>query len=436
MGNSHLHYPQTEDIVMIALLDCNSFFCSVERAFHPGLQDKPVCVLSSNDVCIVALTSEAKALGLRRGDPLFKVRDIVEANNVRLFSGNMMLYSAMSRRIVSILRKSVSRVENYSIDESFCYLDGYELYDPVTFMRGVADKIRLWTDIPVSVGIAPTKTLAKVGSKFAKNYSGYHGVCMIDTDEKRRRALELSALSDIWGIGRRTLRRLDYYGVRTPLDFADRSEAWVSSRFEKPVVHTWKELNCTPCIDTEESVMSQSVCVSRSFGEMVSDLTSLKASVAGFAAGCANKLRAQKAGARTVRVFLRSNRFRTDLEQYENAAAYTFMTPTSDTLEITDAAMKLLETIYRPGVCYKKSGVILGDVSALSGLQQDLFDPVRNRDARMSLMGTMDRLNRKYGLKTVHLSAEDSPDSSWKVKSEFRSGNYMTDINDLLTVRI
>ena len=174
---------------MIALIDCNSFFCSVEKVFHPGLSGKPVCVLSNNDGCIVALTPECKALGLHRGDPIFKVRNIVDSNNVVVFSTNMQLYAAMSKRVTNILRQSVARVENYSIDESFCYLDGYERYFKLEdLMRETAERIKLYTDIPVSVGIATSKTLAKMGSKFAKKYKGYRGVCMIDTDAKREKS--------------------------------------------------------------------------------------------------------------------------------------------------------------------------------------------------------------------------------------------------------
>ena len=199
---------------MYALVDCNSFFCAVERVFHPGLRGKPVCVLSNNDGCIVALTPEAKALGLRRGVPLYQVEDIVRHGQVRVFSSNMYLYAAMSKRVVSILRQSVQSVENYSIDECFCDLRGYERhYDLNEFMRSVAERVQLWTDIPVSVGIARTKTLAKIASKFAKQYAGYRGVCAIDTDEKRRRALSLFDLSDVWGIGRSTLERLHQLGI-------------------------------------------------------------------------------------------------------------------------------------------------------------------------------------------------------------------------------
>ena len=217
---------------MFALVDCNSFFCSVEKVFHPGLAGKPVVVLSSNDGCIVALTPEAKAVGLHRGDPIFKVREIVDYYHVSIFSTNMYLYAAMSKRVTNILRKSIHHVENYSIDESFCDLNGYDAhFDLVDMMRGIAHKIKLWTNIPVSIGIAPTKTLAKMGSKFAKQYVGYQGVCMIDNDEKRRKALDLFDLADVWGIGRQTFERLNYYGIHTPLEFADKSESWVKANF-------------------------------------------------------------------------------------------------------------------------------------------------------------------------------------------------------------
>lgn len=237
---------------MIALADCNTFFASVEKVFHPGLQGKPVCVLSSNDGNIVALTAEAKALGITRGEPYFKVKDIIDRNHVAAFSSNIMLYAAMSKRVQSIMRKTVENTESYSIDEQFLYLDGYEEhYDLVEYMRGMVEKIRLWTDIPVSVGIARTKTLAKVASKFAKKYKGYRSVCMIDTEEKRRKALSMFDLADVWGLGRRTFEKLTSLGVTTPLQFADMPGTWVQRHFHKPGYQTWLELNGTPCISTE-----------------------------------------------------------------------------------------------------------------------------------------------------------------------------------------
>lgn len=416
---------------MFALVDCNSFFCSVEKVFHPGLAGKPVVVLSSNDGCIVALTPEAKAVGLHRGDSIFKVREIVDYYHVSIFSTNMYLYAAMSKRVTNILRKSIHHVENYSIDESFCDLHGYDAhFDLVEMMRGIAHKIKLWTDIPVSVGIAPTKTLAKMGSKFAKQYVGYQGVCMIDNDEKRRKALGLFDLADVWGIGRQTFERLNYYGIYTPLEFADKSESWVKAHFTKPGVQTWRELNGEPCIDTSEVVRKKTICTSRSFGDMVGDVESLKAAVATFASSCANKLRGEGSGAKSVTVFLCSNRFREDLAQYNNAASFTFLTPTSDTMEITNAALNILVHIY------KKAGVIVGDVVSISPYQADLFDPIQNRPQRARLMKAMDDLNHRYGLKTLRLAVEGEEKQSWKVKSEHRSPNYLTNFNEILTIHV
>lgn len=422
---------------MFALVDCNSFFCSVEKVFHPGLAGKPVVVLSSNDGCIVALTPEAKAVGLHRGDPIFKVREIVDYYHVSIFSTNMYLYAAMSKRVTNILRKSIHHVENYSIDESFCDLHGYDAhFDLVEMMRGIAHKIKLWTDIPVSVGIAPTKTLAKMGSKFAKQYVGYQGVCMIDNDEKRRKALGLFDLADVWGIGRQTFERLNYYGIHTPLEFADKSESWVKAHFTKSGVQTWRELNGEPCIDTSEVVRKKTICTSRSFGDMVGDVESLKAAVATFASSCANKLRGEGSGAKSVTVFLCSNRFREDLAQYNNAASFTFLTPTSDTMEITNVALNILVHIYKKGIMYKKAGVIVGDVVSISPYQADLFDPIQNRPQRARLMKAMDDLNHRYGLKTLRLAVEGEEKQSWKVKSEHRSPNYLTNFNEILTIHV
>lgn len=422
---------------MWALADCNTFFASVERVFHPGLRGKPVVVLSNNDGIIVALTAEAKALGLHRGDPLFKVKDIVERNRVAVFSTNMMLYAAMSKRVQGIMRQYVQYSESYSIDEVFLNLDGYSShYDVVDYMRGMADRIRLWTDIPVSIGIAQSKTLAKIGSKFAKKYPGYRSVCLIDTDQKRRKALSMFDLADVWGIGHRSYDKLTSLGVRTPLEFADKPAAWVQRHFTKPGIQTWKELNGWPCIDTSEIAQRQNITTSRSFGQMVESLDHLKASVAFFAAGCANKLRGQGSVAGTVTVFVCSNFFREDLPQYYNAASWKFPVGTADTLEISDAALKLVEAIFRPGIKYKKSGVILSDISPDSAVQQILFDCISNRPERLELSRNIDMLNQKYGLKTIGLAVEGTHDAPWKIKCEHRSGNYLTDLNDILTIQI
>ena len=421
---------------MIALADCNTFFASVERVFHAGLRGKPVCVLSSNDGNIVALTSEAKALGIRRGAPFFQVKDVIEKNNVAVFSGNIMLYEAMSKRVQSIMRKTVERTENYSIDEQFLYLDGYENnYDLVKLMRGMVRQIALWTDIPVSVGIARTKTLAKVASKFAKKYRGYESVCMIDTEEKRRKALSMFELADIWGIGARSFAKLQALGITTPLQFSDKPGDWVLRQFHRPGYQTWLELNGHPCIDTSEIIRRQTISTSRSFGKMISDAEQLRASVATFAASCCNTLRAQESAAGSVSVFACSNRFREDLQQYSNIATMRLDSPSSDTLEITEAAIRLADSIYRPGIQFKKSGVILSDI--IPGLTHHiLFDPIPKRDERAELSTAIDRMNRKYGLKAVGLAVAGYGNADWKNRKEHLTPNYLTDIDQIMTVDI
>ena len=421
---------------MIALADCNTFFASVERVFHAGLRGKPVCVLSSNDGNIVALTAEAKALGIRRGAPFFQVKDVIEKNNVAVFSGNIMLYEAMSKRVQSIMRKTVERTENYSIDEQFLYLDGYEKnYDLVKLMRGMVRQIALWTDIPVSVGIARTKTLAKVASKFAKKYRGYESVCMIDTEEKRRKALSMFELADIWGIGPRSFAKLQALGITTPLQFADKPGDWILRQFHKPGYQTWLELNGHPCIDTSEIIRRQTISTSRSFGKMISDAEQLRASVATFAASCCNTLRAQESAAGSVSVFACSNRFREDLQQYSNIATMRLDSPSSDTLEITEAAIRLADRIYRPGIQFKKSGVILSDI--IPGLTHHiLFDPIPKRDERAELSTAIDRMNRKYGLKAVGLAVAGYGNADWKNRKEHLTPNYLTDIDQIMTVDI
>ena len=421
---------------MIALADCNTFFASVERALHPGLKGKPVCVLSSNDGNIVALTSEAKALGLKRGDPFFKVKDIIERNGVAVFSGNLMLYAAMSKRVQSIMRRTVEHTECYSIDEQFLYLDGYEKhYDLVELMHGMVRQIALWTDIPVSVGIAKTKTLAKIASKFAKKYKGYDGVCMIDTDAKRRKALSMFDLADVWGIGPRTFAKLYSLGVTTPMQFADKPGEWVRRHFNKPGYQTWLELNGHPCIDTSEVLRRQTISTSRSFGKMISSKEDLKASVASFAASCCSTLRGQDSAAGCVSVFACSNRFREDLPQYYDMATKKLSIPSSDTLEITAAAMELVDRIYRPGILFKKSGIILSDIVP-GCCHHILFDTVEKREERVELSKTLDRMNQKYGIRTVRLAVAGSEHEIWKNKKEHLTPNYLTDIDQIMTVQI
>ncbi|MFV9809571.1 DUF4113 domain-containing protein [Phocaeicola vulgatus] len=278
--------------------------------------------------------------------------------------------------------------------------------------------------------------MAKIGSKFAKQYKGYRSVCLIDNEEKRRKALALFELADVWGIGKQTLTKLNYLGIRTPLDFADKKGSWVHSHFTKPGLQTWKELNGIPCIDTSEVLQRQTICTSRSFGLLVTDYNELKASVASFAASCANKLQEQHSLTSAVTVFVSSTRFREELPLYSNGQTRILPMPTSDTIEITLAALAVLKEIYREGIGYKKTGVILGNITDVSYIQQNLFDEVKNRPERMQLMKRIDELNHRFGLRKIHLAVEGEENQAWHAKSEFRSGNYLSDLREILTIQI
>ena len=297
---------------MIGLADCNNFYCSCERVFRPDLTGKPVVVLSNNDGCVIARSEEAKALGYKMGDPFYQVKEKLEAEGVAIFSSNYTLYGSLSNRVMSMLSHYSPHIDQYSIDESFFDVDQSmaerffqdNLKENDTFLNNEsllhqygakisADVLRA-VGIPISIGIAETKTLAKIGSKFAKKYKCYQGCCLIDTDERRHKALSLFPIKDVWGIGRQISKKLDYMGIRTAAQFADKKESWVHSHFNITTVRTWKELNGESCISIEELPQKKSICTSRSFaGKGISDKDVVEEAVANFAVRCAEKLRHQ-----------------------------------------------------------------------------------------------------------------------------------------------
>lgn len=308
---------------MIGLADCNNFYCSCERVFRPDLTGKPVVVLSNNDGCVIARSEEAKALGYKMGDPFYQVKEKLEAEGVAIFSSNYTLYGSLSNRVMSMLSHYSPRIDQYSIDESFFEADEsmakvffreHTEDHPTLFNKKItidelsekpdsllhrygskisADVLRA-VGIPISVGIAETKTLAKIGSKFAKKYKGFQGCCLIDTDERRHKALSLFPVEDVWGIGRQIARKLDYMGIRTAAQFADKKESWVRSHFNITTLRTWKELNGESCISIEELPQKKSICTSRSFAnEGITDKNVIEEAVANFAVRCTEKLRRQ-----------------------------------------------------------------------------------------------------------------------------------------------
>ena len=449
---------------MIGLADCNNFYCSCERVFRPDLIGKPVVVLSNNDGCVIARSEEAKELGYKMGDPFYQVKEKLEAEGVAIFSSNYTLYGSLSNRVMSMLSHYSTHIDQYSIDESFFDVDQSmterffqdNLKENDTFLnnesllhqygaRISADVLRA-VGIPISIGIAETKTLAKIGSKFAKKYKGYQGCCLIDTDERRHKALSLFPIEDVWGIGRQISRKLDYMGIRTAAQFADKKESWVRSHFNITMVRTWKELNGESCISIEELPQKKSICTSRSFsGEGISDKDVVEEAVANFAVRCAEKLRHQGSVCQGITVFAWTSRFNENVPEYTIHDSLTLPIATNAQEEIVGAALSILRAKYpksmadsrpdRPDMSFhfKKAGVILWQISPDHPRQQDLFDPI-DRSKQKKLMEAIDAINRKNGYGTIRQAIQGT-DCRFDLKREYMSKQFTTNIHDILKVK-
>ena len=449
---------------MIGLADCNNFYCSCERVFRPDLIGKPVVVLSNNDGCVIARSEEAKALGYKMGDPFYQVKEKLEAEGVAIFSSNYTLYGSLSNRVMSMLSHYSPHIDQYSIDESFFEVDQSmaerffqdNLKENDTFFnnesllhqygaRISADVLRA-VGIPISIGIAETKTLAKIGSKFAKKYKGYQGCCLIDTDERRHKALSLFPIKDVWGIGRQISRKLDYMGIRTAAQFADKKESWVRSHFNITTVRTWKELNGESCISIEELPQKKSICTSRSFAaEGISDKDVVEEAVANFAVRCAEKLRHQGSVCQGITVFAWTSRFNENVPEYAIHDSLTLPIATNAQEEIVGAALSILRAKYpkpmadsrpdRPDMSFhfKKAGVILWQISPDHPRQQDLFDTI-DRSRQKALMEAIDAINRKNGYGTIRQAVQGNG-CQFDLKREYMSKRFTTDIHDILKVK-
>jgi len=417
---------------MYGLIDCNNFYASCERVFNPSLNGKPIVVLSNNDGCVIARSNEAKVLGIPMGEPAYKLKELIETNQVHVFSSNYVLYGDMSHRVMTTIATFVPDMEIYSIDEAFLLFDGFENIDLKEFGEKIVRTTVRNTGIIVSLGIAPTKTLAKVASKFAKKYKAYNGVCVIDSDEKREKALKLLEIGDVWGIGRRYTKKLQYYSINTAWDFTQRSKSWVRHTMGVTGERTWLELRGTPCIEIERPASKKSICTSRSFGEKLTELSAVSEAVANFAASCAEKLRKQHSYAGVIMVFLQTNPFATNQPQYSNQVVIPLQVPTSDTTELINQALRGLKSIFREGFRFKKAGVIVSEIVPERPVQGDLFDN-RNREKFNKVMSVMDELNASYGRQKVKIAAQGF-DRKWKLKNEKLSPCYTTNLSDIIVV--
>lgn len=415
--------------MMFGLMDCNNFYASCERVFNPALNGKPVVVLSNNDGCVIARSNEAKALGIKMGVPAYQIKQEVREQGVAVFSSNYTLYGDMSSRVMSILSEIAPEIEIYSIDEAFINLKG--IMNLQSLGAAIVNRVIRGTGIPVSLGIAPTKTLAKVANKFAKKYPAYHRLCIIDTDEKRIKALKLTDIADVWGIGHRQAVKLEQQGVKTAYDFTQLSGSWVRKNMTVTGERTWKELRGLSCIDMETAPPAKKqICTSRSFGKMIEDFTTMSEAIATHASTCARKLRQQKSYAISLMVFIHTNNFREDLPQYWKNAHIKLPVPTDDTLEIVHHALAGLNNIFMKGYQYKKAGVIITEIAS-GGVQQNLFDTI-DRNKRNRLMQALDKINGNFH-SHVRLAVQGNG-REWKLKQEQLSRRYTTDINEVLTI--
>lgn len=419
---------------MYALVDCNNFFVSCERVFRPQLEGKAVVVLSNNDGCVVARSNESKAMGIKMGVPFYQVRHYVDSGHLTACSSNYSLYGDISNRVMSILADTVPKIEIYSIDEAFLHLDGIPPEKVPQLCRDLVRKIRKWVGVPVSIGVAPTKTLAKIASHFAKTYKGYRGVCMVDTDAKRLKALELTPIDDVWGIGRRFAPKLLSKGVRTALDYVNRPREWVVSNFNINALRTWEELQGRKCVEEESHERRQSICTSRSFADMLTDPQELALRVSDFAAMCAHKLREEESVAAEVTTFMYTNRFREDLDQYFPSATIRLQMPANNSHKIVGTALKAFRTIYRDGYKYKKAGVIVSAITAADAIQPVLFDQdeeLRRKQDRISRI--MDTVNGSGSV--LRLATQREGHYSDGIRSDFLSRLYSTSLDDVIEVK-
>ena len=429
--------------MMYGILDCDNCYCSCEKVFRPDLEGQPIVVLNNNDGCVVARSNEAKAMGIKAGTPYFQLAEQFPNQKIAVFSSNYELYGELTGRIVSLISQEVPAYFRYSIDECFIYLDGMEHLDLKKWGEGLHKKIKQYVGMPVSIGLAPNKTLAKMASHFAKKYQGYRHCCMIDSDEKRIKALKLYPIGDVWGIGRRYAAKLESLGVKTAYDFAAHHGDWVKLTFNNIVIQrTWRELNGEDCVPNEELAKKKSICTSRSFNGMISDFDSLKTQVSNYAARCAEKLRQQGTVASSVGVFLNTNAFREDLAQYWNFQEKRLLTPSSSTITITQAASDILKSIYRQGYQYKKAGVIVMNIGPDSPIQQDLFDINAEQFQKMKRLDeVIDRINRMHGSETIVLGSQQYTRKDGKgkadvfanaIKHDFRSPSPTTRWSDVI----
>lgn len=417
---------------MYALADCNNFFVSCERVFNPALNGRPVIVLSNNDGCAVSRSNEAKALGIGMGVPLFQVQDIVRNHKVAVLSSNYALYGDMSKRVHATLRQLAPAIEIYSIDEAFLDLRGLEHEDLDTFARRASALCLKNTGIPVSMGVAPTKTLAKVAAKWCKNHPELQGGYFLKSTEETERMLRVTPVEDIWGIGRRYARMLHGNNITTAWDFIRVPAQWVQKKMSVTGLRTWKELQGEACIAfTEYTPAKKQICVSRSFAKEIFEYEKLVEQVSLFAFMVCEKLRKQESVCSQAVVFVLTNRFKKNVPQQIESRMVTFPVATAATPEINRAVLKELSYLYRKGYGYKKAGVVLSGILPRQAVQLHLYD-TRDREKQNRLMQVMDDINTDMGPGTLSMATVST--EGIRMSRQHLSPQYTTKWDDIPVV--
>ena len=418
---------------MIGLCDCNNFFVSCQRVFRPDLNGKPVAVLSGNDGCVIARSNEVKALGIRMGVPLFEVKEIVKKHHVVLFSANHRLYADMSCRVMDTLRQQTTAIEVYSVDEAFIDFSEFDMENLKAHGEALAALVKRNTGIPVSIGIAPTKTLAKIASQLCKRYPKLNSACLMYRREDVEKVLKTLPIGDVWGIGRKTLQKLTAIGITTAFDFIQLSEQRVRRLMGITGVRTWQELQGIPSVDFQATQAAhQSISIGRSFAKEVGDFDELRSFVSTFATTVAQKLRKQKSCVGQITTYIHTNRHRTNAPQHYDADTVHLEVPTDSTLEIVALVHQSLKKIFKEGFGYKKAGVICSNLTAKSQVEHTLFDPI-DRGKHSKLMESIDRINSKHGRKSILLASENN--TVLESNKQHLSPNYTTEWDDIIHVR-
>ncbi len=419
---------------MYGLCDCNNFFVSCERVFNPSLNGRPVVVLSNNDGCVVSRSNEAKAIGIKMGQPLYQIHDLVKRHNVAVHSSNYQLYGDMSQRVMDTLKAHIPHIEIYSIDEAFLDLEEYPIENLQKFGYTLSHTIKRNTGIPVSIGISHTKTLAKIASKLCKNYPKLQGICLMHRDEDISKVLSRYPVEEIWGIGRRHSKQLHTLGIKTAAQLCSKPEIWIRNRLSITGVRTWRELHGTPSIEFSHKIADkQTITVSRSFAKELYEFEDIHQTISTFATLAAEKLRRQHSVTGELQAFILTNRHRDDQPQHREGKLYKFPTPTNSTLEIVKAATILLKDIYRKGYGYKKSGVTLSDITPDNVVQSSIFDTI-DRPKHKLLMETIDNINATIGRESVKLVSQGN--ISQHINHQHLSPQYTTEWKDILVVKV